>query len=113
MIGRVSDNRARLAERMNVMTWVVGSPSFMGFGVAVSDIRVSLANGRHFDRLQKVYEVGPFIAAAFAGSVSFGFWAISDLRDFLTPIDPRRRLGSRTRCPGMAPPSEEGVRSFP
>ncbi len=58
----------------------------MGFGIGISDIRVSWGE-HHEDCLQKIHEVGPFIAAAFAGYVRFGFWAIADLRDRLKPVD--------------------------
>jgi len=33
--------------------------------------------------LQKVYAIGPFVVAGFAGSVELGFWAIDDLRRFV------------------------------
>ncbi len=70
------------------MTWVVGTPSFWGYGLAISDIRVSFSDGRTLDCLQKVYGVGRFIAAAFAGSVEFGFRALHDLAEYLDPLPP-------------------------
>jgi len=56
----------------------------MGFAIGISDIRVSWGD-HHEDCLQKIHNVGPDIAVAFAGSVRFGFWATRDLRGFLEP----------------------------
>jgi len=55
------------------VTWILGSPIIFGYGFAVSDLRVTLATGQERDCLQKVYPVGQFIAAGFAGSVRIGF----------------------------------------
>lgn len=70
------------------MTWVIGTPSMFGYGVAISDIRVSVPGGLTLDCLQKVYPVGRFLVAGFAGSVEFGFAAIQDLRNNLHLPDP-------------------------
>lgn len=78
------------------MTWVIGTPSMFGYGVAISDIRVSLPGGLTLDCLQKVYPVGKFIAAGFAGSVEFGFAAMYDLQRELTLSDP-----DKAWIPGM------------
>jgi len=51
--------------------------------VGISDIRVSFADGRACDCLQKIYPVGRFIPAGFSGSVRFGFWTIEDQRSWL------------------------------
>ena len=51
-----------------------------GYGFAVSDIRVTLANGSEVDCVQKIYSVGRFLAAGFAGSVRIGFAMIHELR---------------------------------
>lgn len=72
------------------MTWIVGSPTFFGYAVGVSDIRVTFGDGRSLDCLQKIYPVGRFIAVGFAGAVEFGFWAIHDLRRQLRLRDPAR-----------------------
>jgi hypothetical protein len=61
------------------MTWIVGSPIMFGYGFAVSDIRVTLANRQERDCLQKIYPVGQFIAAGFAGSVKIGFAMLETL----------------------------------
>lgn len=66
------------------MTWVIGTPSSLGYGVSISDVRVSFPNGETRDCLQKVYAIARFIAAGFSGSVRFGFWAIGDLQHQLT-----------------------------
>lgn len=68
------------------MTWIIGSPNMFGYAAGVSDVQVSWGNGgqRH-DCLRKVYEVAPFIAAGFAGSVRLGFQLLQDLTLFLSP----------------------------
>jgi hypothetical protein len=51
-----------------------------GFGFGLSDIRVTLGDGSERDCLQKIYPVGRYIAAGFAGSVQIGFAMIDELR---------------------------------
>lgn len=70
------------------MTWIVGGPIPFGYAVALSDIRVTLADGRERDCLQKIYPVGPFLALGFAGSVAIGFAMVDRLRDLLGPPQP-------------------------
>jgi hypothetical protein len=65
------------------MTWIVGAPVMFGYGFAVSDVRVTLASGEERDCLQKVYPVGKFIAAGFAGSVRIGFAMLETLSSLL------------------------------
>lgn len=65
------------------MTWIVGMEGLFGYGIGVSDIRVTLADGTERDCLQKIYNVGRFIAAGFAGSVSIGFAMIERLTELL------------------------------
>jgi len=65
------------------MTWIVGGMTQFGYGVIISDIRVMLRDGTKIDCLQKVYPVGDFIIAGFAGSVKIGFNLIENLRVFL------------------------------
>src|SRR2546430_1685223 len=72
------------------MTWVVGTPTFFGYATGISDIRATWADGRALDCVQKIYPVGADIAAAFAGSVRFGFELIDDLRNCLHLDDPTR-----------------------
>lgn len=67
------------------MTWVIGANTPFGYGFVVSDVRVTLSDGTAIDCVQKVYQVGDFIAAGFAGSVRLGFDAIADLQRFLHP----------------------------
>jgi hypothetical protein len=69
------------------MTWVVGGSSLFGFGVMVSDVRVSWDDGTEADLLQKAYPVGRFLLAGFAGSVNIGFRLIANLKSFLIPPD--------------------------
>lgn len=121
------------------MTWVIGSPSMWGYGLAISDIRVSFPDGSTADCLQKVYGVGRFIAAGFAGSVEFGFRALSDLsaelaqipqgegwipgwvafkwyrrvrRGFAAAPDSVRRLGSEIVLIGVSPTVDLGIPGF-
>ncbi len=69
------------------MTWVVGGSSLFGYGVMVSDVRVSWDDGTEADLLRKAYRVGPYLLAGFAGSVSIGFQLIGNLQSFLLPPD--------------------------
>lgn len=66
------------------MTWVIGGITPFGYGVGISDIRVSWGEAKHKDCLQKVYPVGNFLIAGFAGSVYLGFKMIEDLKAFLS-----------------------------
>lgn len=64
------------------MTWVLGTPTILGYGLIIADIQVSVhtPNGTEFiDGIQKVFPVGRYIAAGFAGDVEFGFRLIEDL----------------------------------
>jgi hypothetical protein len=65
------------------MTWVIGSSTAFGYGVLISDIRVTFPEGKEYDILQKAYPVGDFIVAGFAGSVKLGFILLENLRQFL------------------------------
>jgi hypothetical protein len=65
------------------MTWIVGANTFFGYGVAVSDICVTTDGGVRHDLLRKVYPVGRFLVAGFAGSVRIGFDMIEDLKSCL------------------------------
>lgn len=65
------------------MTWVIGGITPFGYGVGLSDIRVSWGEKNYRDCLQKVYPVGKFIIAGFSGSVKLGFRLIEDLSNFL------------------------------
>ena len=65
------------------MTWVIGATTIFGYGVAVSDICVTLPDGTQRDLLRKIYPVGKFIVAGFSGSVRIGFDMIADLQRFL------------------------------
>lgn len=63
------------------MTWILGTPTMFGYGFGVSDIRVTLGDDSEIDCLQKIYEVGRYLAAGFAGSVRIGFAMIDELRE--------------------------------
>jgi hypothetical protein len=44
----------------------------LGYGVMISDVRITFADGTEVDLLRKAYRVGPFILAGFAGSAHVG-----------------------------------------
>jgi hypothetical protein len=44
----------------------------MGYGFGISDVRVTLGDGTEADCLQKLYPIGRYLAAGFAGSVAIG-----------------------------------------
>lgn len=68
------------------MTWIIGSPTPFGYAMGLSDVQVTWGNsGPRLDCLRKVYEVAPFIAAGFSGSVRLGFQLLEDLVKFLSP----------------------------
>jgi hypothetical protein len=55
--------------------------------MGLADIQVSWGEGGPYhDCLRKVYEVAPFIAAGFSGSVRLGFRLLEDLARFLSPM---------------------------
>jgi hypothetical protein len=70
------------------MTWIVGASSPFGVAAALSDIRVTLADGSERDCLQKIYPVGPFLAMGFAGSVAIGFSMVAHLSLSLSGVPP-------------------------
>lgn len=55
----------------------------IGYGLAISDVRVTLGDGSEVDCLQKIYPVGKFIAGGFAGSVRIGFAMLETLTALL------------------------------
>jgi hypothetical protein len=69
------------------MTWIVGTPTMFGYGIGISDVRVTLSNDSEHDCLQKIYPVGQFIAMGFAGSVRIGFAMLETLAAFLHTED--------------------------
>jgi hypothetical protein len=72
------------------MTWIVGSAPPFGWAVGLSDIRVSFSDGTELDCLRKIYPVGRFIAAGFAGSVAIGFAMIQRLSELLYNPDEKQ-----------------------
>jgi hypothetical protein len=65
------------------MTWVIGGGVMTGYSIGLSDIRITFADGSERDCLQKIYPVGPNIAAAFAGSVAIGFAMVENLAGWM------------------------------
>jgi hypothetical protein len=70
------------------MTWIVGVPVPFGYAIGCADIRVTFKNGREEDCLQKIYQIGPYVCAAFAGSVRIGFELLSLISQLLQNVEP-------------------------
>jgi hypothetical protein len=68
------------------MTWIVGAAAALGYAVGISDIRVTFADGREKDCLQKLYPMSRFIAGGFAGSVWIGFAMLDALAYLLRDL---------------------------
>jgi len=68
------------------MTWVIATNVLLGYAVGISDIRITFGppdSRQERDCLQKIYSVGPDLAAGFAGSVEVGFAMIGSLQKAL------------------------------
>lgn len=63
------------------MTWVVATPTLLGYAVVVSDIRVSWKDNGYLDCLQKIHLVSPSMVAGFSGSIKIGFELLGRLED--------------------------------
>jgi hypothetical protein len=73
------------------MTWVIGGSTIFGYGVVLSDIRVTCEEtGRHWDILQKAHPLGKFIAGGFSGDVGIGISMLRSLQLFLNHDPPAR-----------------------
>src|SRR5216684_1247717 len=74
------------------MTWVIAANvPFLGYAMAISDIRVTFGDSdarQEKDCLQKIYPVGQYLAAGFAGAVEIGFEMIRSLQKGLHLNDP-------------------------
>lgn len=75
------------------MTWIVGASSILGYGVVISDVRITFDDGTEADLLRKAYRVGPFILAGFAGSVHIGMRLIGHLQHALDAPEIREGTG--------------------
>jgi len=86
------------------------------YAITVSDIQITLADGRTFDLVRKAYPVGPNIVGGFAGSAYLGFELLRSVAGFLQPpagVDPRGRAWrplwvAETWGPYSAPRIREG-----
>jgi hypothetical protein len=74
-----------LGSECAIVTWVIGAASIFGYGVILSDVRVTFRDGSTADILKKAHPLGPYIAAGFAGSVLIGYRLLESLRQFLIP----------------------------
>lgn len=54
-----------------------------GYAITVSDIQITLPDGRAFDIVRKTFPIGEGIIGGFAGSVYVGFQLLSSLSGFL------------------------------
>lgn len=75
-----------------IMTWVVGTPTFFGYAILVSDIRVTVTLPRgqnhYFDCLQKIHPVSKSMLAGFAGSVKIRFRMLGQLEYESAKVSP-------------------------
>ena len=55
----------------------------------ISDVRITFSDGTEKDMLRKVYPVGPWMLAGFAGSVRIGMTLIDNLKQSLSDTIPR------------------------
>jgi hypothetical protein len=64
------------------MTWVFGSPTWLGSSVSVADIQVTVGD-ETFDCLRKLYGLHQNVMAGFAGSVLAGFAMLARLQQLI------------------------------
>lgn len=98
---RLVDAYPRGALKAAQMTWVIGTSFiFPSYGVLLSDVQVTFADGTQRDMLRKAYQIAPDAGAGFAGSVRIGFALIENLRRFLASPEAsevnRKGLGAWT-----------------
>lgn len=71
------------------MTWVIGASSIFGYGILVSDIRVSWNDRTYKDCLQKIHPVSIGVVGGFSGSVKLGLLLLRSLQQYLSgPLSP-------------------------
>jgi hypothetical protein len=61
------------------MTWIIGRAGPFGHAIGISDVRITLPDGREVDCLRKIYKVGNDLALGFAGSVAIGLEAVAQM----------------------------------
>lgn len=82
------DLRAIYHGPKNAMTWVIGASTMFGYGIVISDTRVTCqTSGRTKDILQKAFPVGKWIVAGLAGDVSIGLTLLRSLQLFLLDLN--------------------------
>lgn len=63
------------------MTWVIGASTIFGYGIVISDIRVTCqTSGKTMDVLQKAFPMGKWMVAGLAGEVSIGLTLLRSLQ---------------------------------
>lgn len=71
------------------MTWVIGASTIFGYGIVISDIRVTCQlTGKTMDVLQKAYPMGKWMVAGLAGDVSIGLTLLRSLQLFFDEMNP-------------------------
>jgi hypothetical protein len=74
--------------------WIIGGSNIFGYGALISDVRVTFANKRTIDLVQKAYLISNFLAAGFTGSVRVGFMLLDSLMHFTYLTPSLRKTGS-------------------
>jgi hypothetical protein len=69
------------------VTWVFGSPTWLGSSVCVADIQVTVGS-RTFDCLRKLYGLDQNLMAGFAGNVRTGFAMLDRLQGLIDKTKP-------------------------
>jgi hypothetical protein len=76
-------------------------------------VRVTLADDKELDCLQKIYPVGQFVAAGFAGSVRIGFAMIETLTNLLSDAGPDRAWDPQAICEWWQQDARDVFNPFP
>jgi hypothetical protein len=79
--------RRSIAYRDWLMTWVFGSPTWLGSSVCLADIQVTVGDDT-FDCLRKLYGLDQNVVAGFAGNVKTGFAMLASLQRFIDDTKP-------------------------
>jgi hypothetical protein len=95
------------------MTWIVGAAAVLGYAVGISDVRVTFADGTERDCLQKIYPMGRFIAAGFAGSVGIGFEMLNRLAYQLRDLPEGNAFLPQEAADCFSPLAKDVFQSFP
>lgn len=71
------------------MTWVIGASTIFGYGIVISDIRVTCqTSGKTMDVLQKAFPMGKWMVGGLAGDVSIGLTLLRSLQLLFDEMNP-------------------------